>query len=150
MDIDSMNLAIEAIEEIFDIKNINRIIKLENGKEYEIVFKRSSIQLLEGVTKENRINIFQNLYQQILTGQVMVTDSTNLIWAGMKHKTPSVTRDWLSDNIPIEPKKEKELLKQVISVYLYDTKLIETMKDSLEKLGENIQKGQDEKEQGLD
>ena len=148
MDIETMQLAIETIAQLFDLENINRVVKLEDGKEYEVVFKRSSIQLLEGITKQNRINIFQNLYAQILTGQVMATDTTNILWAGMKNKTPKVTLEWLMDNIPLDPKAEKELLKQVMTVYLYDTRLIETMKNSLKELEENTVKGTDE--QGLD
>ena len=54
-------------EEMFDLEKINRIIKLENGKEYEIVFKRSSISLLEGKTKLNRVELFLRLYQQIVS-----------------------------------------------------------------------------------
>jgi hypothetical protein len=149
MDIEAMKLAVTALKEMFNLENINRIIKLEDGKEYEIIFKRSSIQLLEGVTKKTRIEVFQGLYSQLLMGQVSVTDSTQLIWAGMKNKSPRVTIDWLLDNIPIDPKKEKELVKQVLEVYLYDTRLIETMEKSLETLGENTEKGQ-EKDLGLD
>ena len=148
MDIETMQLAIETIAQLFDLENINRTVKLENGKEYEVVFKRSSIQLLEGITKKNRIEVFQNLYSQILTGQVMATDTTNLLWAGMKAKTPKATLERLMDNIPLDPKAEKELLKQVLPVYLYDTRLIETMKNSLKEFEENTAKGTDE--QGLD
>ena len=100
MDIETMKLAIDAMKEIFDLENVNRIIKLENNKEYEVVFKRSSIQHLEGKTKLNRIAVFEKIYQQILIGQLSVELTTALIWAGLKAKQPKISYEWLLDEIP--------------------------------------------------
>jgi len=144
---------IKMISDMFNKENINRILVLED-KEYEIVYKRSSVQMLEGLTKQNRVSFFQSIYSQILIGQLMVTDTSNLIYAGVKNKHPRMTLAKLTDLIPIDPKEELEIIKQAMSVYLYDTKLITTMERQLEEFKKNMEKDkdedEDEQEEGLD